>query len=167
MDNGSKLTTIREFNHRQELPSQESDATIFNGALFDVTTLTGSILLPPYNFKYPISDYSPTEIPTLIREYGINAGRLNSPKTYSVGVLDIPSTNDQYVTLITRETNRAGFWCLVQRSIFLHKPLPFCTTDFIAPSLTSAANNTPAPSEIWYRRPADIGPPAAPAATHN
>jgi hypothetical protein len=71
--------------------------------------------------------------------------------------LDIPSTNDQYVTLITREANRAGFWCLVQRSIFLHKPLPFCTTDFIAPSLTSVANNTPAPSEIWYRRPADIG----------
>jgi hypothetical protein len=161
MNNESKLATIRELNHRQGLPFQECDSTIFNGALFDVATLAESILLPPYNFTHPLSDYSPTEIPTLIREYGINAGRLNLPKTYSVSVLDIPSINDQYVTLVTRKANRAGLWCLVQRSIFLHKPLPFCTTDFIAPSLTSVANSTPAPSEIWYRRPAGIGPPAA------
>jgi hypothetical protein len=97
MNNESKLATIRKLNHRQELPFQERDSTIFNGALFDLATLAESILLPPYNFTHPLSDYSPTEFPTLIREYGINAGRLNSPKTvHTLSVFWIshpPTTN--------------------------------------------------------------------------
>ena len=159
MNNEERLATIRGLNLGQELPFQERDSTIFNGALFDVATLH-SIRLPPYPFTHPLSNYPTEEILNLIRQYGILAGQLNLPKTYSVGVLGIPDNNNQFVKIITREVNHAGFWCLVQRSIFLHKPLPFCTFNFIAPSSVSATGDTPAPSETWYRRPADIGEPA-------
>jgi hypothetical protein len=157
-EDGQRLTTIRRLNLLQGLPPQEADATLFNGALFDVATLE-SIQLPPYNFTHPLSDYTTPEIINFIQEYGILAGRLNKPKTHSIGVLDIPQTNNQFVTLTTREVNRAGFWCLVQRSIFLHRPQPLATVDFIAPSDAVAVANIPPPPDAWYRRPADLGQP--------
>ena len=157
MSDEERLATIRRLNLLQDLPSQERDHTIFNGALFEIATLE-SILLPPYNFTYPLSDYSPTEIPILVREYGFLTAQYNSSITYSV---DIPLTNNQFFTLITREVNRSGFWCLVQRSIFLHRPHPLATVDVIAPSSVLAAGHTPAPPDTCYRRPADIGEPAS------
>ena len=158
MNNEFRLASIRRLNLLQGLPPQEADATLFNGALFEVATLE-SIRLPPYNFIHPLSDYTQPEILAFIQAYGILAGQLNSPNTYSVGVLDIPHTNNQYVTITTREVNRAGFWCLVQRSIFLHRPEPLTSVDFIAPSNVAAAPNVPAPADAWYHRPADLGQP--------
>jgi hypothetical protein len=159
MMNEQRLAAIRRLNLQQGLPLQAADDTIFNGALFDIATLQPGTILPPYHFTHPLSDYSAPDILDFIRGYGIETGRCNSPQTYSVGVLDIQGPQNQFITLITREINRDGFWCLVQRTIFLHKPEPFATVDFIAPSTVSAVLNAPAPSETWFRRPADLGPP--------
>jgi hypothetical protein len=156
--NKTALDTILRLNLSQGLPWQPADAALFNGAFFEAPTLE-AIRLPPCNFNHPLSNYSAPEIFTFILKCGIATGKLNSPKTYSVGVLDVPTTHNQFVTLTTREVNLAGFWCLVQRSIFLHGPEPLATIDFVAPSTVFAADNTPAPTEIWFLRPADLGHP--------
>jgi hypothetical protein len=156
--NRTTLCTIQHLNLSQGLPPQPADATLFNQGFFETPKLE-PIHLPPYHFNHPLSNYSAPEIIAFICKCGIATGKLNSPKTYSVGVLDVPTTRNQFVTLATREVNRAGFWCLVQRSIFLHGTEPLVRIDFVAPSTVSAADNTPAPAEIWFRRPADLGHP--------
>ena len=154
MNNENRLATIRRLNHVLGLPPQAHDSTIFNGAFFDRATLE-DIRLPPYNFEHPLSDYPPAEIITHIQEHGVLAGRMNSPKTYSVGVLDIQDPNNQFTTILTREVNRDGYWCLVQRSIFLHRQEPVATVDFIAPSTTLAIRGTPVPPDTDFLRPAN------------
>jgi hypothetical protein len=131
--NRTALDTIQHLNLNQGLPTQPADAALFNQGFFETPQLE-PIRLPPYYFNLPLSNYSKPEIITFIHEHGIATGKLNSPKTYSVGVLDVPTARNQFVTLTTREVNRAGFWCLVQRSIFLHGTEPLVTIDFVAPS---------------------------------
>jgi hypothetical protein len=158
-ENRTALDTIQHLNLSQGLPPQPADATLFNQGFFETPKLLEPIRLPPYHFNHPLSNYCTPEIIAFIREYGVAIWKLNSPKTYSIGALDIPTTRNQFVTLATREVNLAGFWCLVQRSIFLCGTEPLVTIDFVAPSTVSAADNTPAPAEIWFRRPADLGHP--------
>jgi hypothetical protein len=157
-ENRTALDTVQRLNLSQGLPPQPADTALFNQGFFETPNLE-PIRLPSYHFNHPLSNCSAPEILTFIRECGIATGKLNSPKTCSVDVLDIPTTRNQFVTLTTREVNLAGFWCLVQRSIFLHGPEPLVTIDFVAPSTVSAADNNPAPAEIWFRCPADLGHP--------
>jgi hypothetical protein len=154
-ENRTALDTIQRLNLSQGFPPQPADAALFNQGFFETPNLE-PICLPSCHFNHPLSNHSAPEILTFIRKHGIATGKLNSAKT---GVLDVPTTCNQFVTLATREVNLAGFWCLVQRSIFLHGPEPLVTIDFVAPSAVPAADNTPAPAEIWFRRPADLGHP--------
>jgi hypothetical protein len=77
----------------------------------------------------------------------------------SVGVLGISRVNNVYVTLTTHEINRSGYWTFVQRAVFLHKPLPICSVDFVAPSQLHAKGNQRPPSDNFYLRSVDLGKP--------
>lgn len=160
-----KLETIRRLNVRQDLPPQASDDTIFNGALFDVATL-GDITVPRFHFAGLLSTYTDEEIATRITEYGRETARQNRDAVYSVGCLPQGTQVCKlFITLLTREVNRSGYWCLVQRTIFMHKENPFVSTDFIALSTVVALEGVKAPDSTFYRRQADLGPPE-PVAQH-
>ena len=154
----SKLATVRELNRSLDLPPQERNCTIFNGGYFDAHTLE-SIRLPLYNFQHPLSDHPFETIRAMIQDYGILLGRANSPNTTSVGVSGVSSVNDLCVTLAAHEINRSGCWTFVQRTVFLHRPLPLCSVDFVAPSQLHAQDNQRPPSDNFYLRPADLGKP--------
>ena len=162
MNGIEKLTHIRALNQTLGLPHQENKACIFNGGFFDIPTLVDDpIVMPPYPFQHPLSAYPQAEQSVLIHQYGVLLGIANGLKTVSVGALD-PRPSDLFVTLDTREVNRAGCWTLVQRTVFLFNPLPFYTTDFVAAShLLAKPGEVRPPADTDFRRLPDLGPPNA------
>jgi hypothetical protein len=125
MNNKEKLEYIRSLNICLGLPQQEPDNTLLmvNSSPFQPLTVKVQLfhsilshtlfqLITPQDEQFK-----------LIREYGILIGEANKPKTVSVGVLN-PKPNRLFVTLIIREVNNAGYWILVQRTIFLFQGHP-------------------------------------------
>ena len=160
VDNTSRLTTIRLLNYRQNLEPQAADDTIFNGALFDAATI-GRITIPAYGFEYPLSSYPPTEIARHLKEYGKETAFQNLGIVFSIGCLPKEDKCQLHITVMTREVNSAGYWCVVQRTIHMHRRDPLVSTDMVAPSWVLATDNEIAPTDTAiYRRPADVGPPA-------
>lgn len=159
VDKTSRLTTIRLLNYRQHLASQAPDDTIFNGAMFEAATI-GRIVVPAYGFEHPLSSYPTSERARHLKEYGIETATQNQPIVFSIGCL-AKEDCELNITVMTREVNNDGYWCLVQRTIHMHRSVPLVSTDMIAPSWVLATDNEIAPTDTAiYRRPADVGPPA-------
>jgi hypothetical protein len=149
----SVSTSAKDFLGNQLTPlSSTKDSLKLLTLKPSVCRLTISIIPSPTALPAP-------EIFAFIRKRRVATGKLNSPETCSVGALDVPTTHNQLITLTTRERNLAGFWRLLQRSIFPRGPEPLATIDFVAPSTVTAANDAPAPAETWFRHPADLGHP--------
>lgn len=146
-----KIGHIHAFNLRQELPRQASDEILYNRAFFDNPIIVEELFgWPAYHFTHPLSDYPQTTQHRLLTEYAVQLARINSPRTSSVQVED----RKQFICIITHEVNQNGYWTLVQRTVFLHKPLPCSSTDIIAPSNVAAPtghnNRIKAPDGIDY-----------------
>ena len=132
---------ICRLNLLQDLPLQERDHAIFNGALFESATLE-SIFLPPCNFTHPLS--------------------CSCGNSYSCQRVRIPHRPMQFIhCMFCRCPTHQQPIVHSHLSIFSHRPHPLATVDVIAPSSVFAAGQTPAPPDTCYRRPADIGEPAS------
>jgi hypothetical protein len=148
------LEHIRNYNLTLGLPPQEPGEVLYNRALFETPTLQDNLFLAPlYNFTHPLSDYPEDEQYRLLNEYARNLGRINHPRTFTLQIED----RKRFIRIVTHEINKDGYWTFVQRTVFLHDPLPCYSTDIIVCSIVGAPtghnNRIRAPTGINYPHP--------------
>jgi hypothetical protein len=167
LTNQQKVTAIRDFNLREGIPTEDPDAVLYNGALFEAPQLNQKLfLVAAYEgFNHPLSEYPQDEQYKLITEYSALLASVNRPRACFIGVPGRDPGNLK-VTIHTEEVNLQGYWVTVQRTVFLHEPEPIVSIDVIAPSTVRAPPDYPAsadhyntfkaPADIIYEQPADL-----------
>ena len=157
-----RVIAIRNFNLQLDLPTEDPNRVLYNGALFEAQQLDFNLfLLPKYVtlFTHPLSDYPQDEQHELLTLYGATLARVNHPRAYFIGVPGkIPGLLT--VTLHTHKINVQGYWTFVQRTFHLHTPGPIVTYNIIDSSTVLAAPDPDislcAPEDIVYTIPAHL-----------
>jgi hypothetical protein len=166
LTNQEKVAAIRVLNLRDDLPIEDPDKVLYNGAQFEASQINDKLfLITKPQFTHPLSAYPQEAQEVLIAQYAAELTEANHPRACFTGYKGSHSA----ITIHTKEVNLQGYWIIVQRTVFLHRAEPITSVDIIAPSTIRAPPDYPdptdfrntfrAPDGIYYTWPADLRPP--------